>query len=165
MKKTNNILENIFLECQSNCATEEEIREAIQDLGLLMERHTQKRYGESNYEILFKNNLYEVRLTQQQADYIFFFLFYLLLNFPDRSAYVALALTKCYCYDMTEAACQGIELYMKKDDFTCVNLIKAIRNSRDLDKRTIDLFNIVRSEGLYHSKEYLNDLFKSRQLP
>lgn len=138
--------------------------DSIKDLELLIERHTQDRYFEIEYLSLFTNKkFYDVVLEADEANHIVYFLFFLLLNFPDRSPLTAHAVTKCYNFHILVAVSQGIELYMNKNDITTINLIKHITNSyylNLLDKNIINIFNNVIKNGMPESKAFLIEEFQ-----
>lgn len=154
---------SLLLKVKEKCVMpvlNDEIIYSIQDLELLIERHTQDRYGEEDYKIgFFSKSLFSLELTKEEGDDIVYFLIYLLFNFPDRAGYTAHAIKKCYGYFILEACICGIQIYKDKDDFATINLIEAIVNNWELDKipeKVWDLFNSVSQNGLPRSVEYLN---------
>jgi hypothetical protein len=163
--------ENVLPECFNKCMTaefSEEVRNHIQDLELLIERHTQQRYGEEDYLIgFYKKDLFTYHLTSEEADSIVYFLTFLLFNFPERAGFTAHAIKKCYGYDLFEACYNGINLYMQKDDFATINLMEFILNNMTRDQippKVWDLFNVVLQNGLPYSIKYLNKRVFSQNL-
>lgn len=131
----------------------------IQDLELLIERHTQGRYHEVDYKIGFKAKpLYDLVLDKENADNIVYFLFYLLFNFADRAGYTSHAIKKCYGYNILEGCCCGIKIYMNIDDFATINLIEGIVNHNlreEVSQDVLSLIESVRNNGLPYSKDYV----------
>jgi hypothetical protein len=138
----------------------EEVMYYIKDLELLIERHTQQRYGEEDYLIgFYKKDLFYYTLNKEEADTIVYFLIFLLFNFPDRAGFTAHAIKKCYGYDLLEACCTGINFYMQKDDFATINLIDFILNTIKRDQippKVWDIFDTVLHNGLPHTIKFLN---------
>ena len=60
----------------------EKANSALSDLGLLVERHTQNRYLEEDYLTLFGFNeeIFDLRLTDNEVEYLVSFFFYHILN-------------------------------------------------------------------------------------
>jgi hypothetical protein len=136
--------------------------EFLTDIMLLLERHTQGRYAEEGFPAIRVEQQGKIRLDDEDVRELICFLFYVLLNHPDRAWAAAWALGKCYGHDIVEGVCQGIELYWQKDDQTCFYLIKAISDSHqmnELSPRVMTLFRIVGKEGLPQSRQFLASLF------
>jgi hypothetical protein len=159
------LLKKVQEKCQLPSVNDEVIY-SIQDLELLIERHTQSRYGEKDYKIgFYSKGLFSMVLNNEDADIIVYFLFYLLFNFPDRAGYTAHAIKKCYGYNIIEACTCGIKIYMNKDDFATINLIEALVNNytlSELPKSVWDIFNSVKNDGLPHSREHLEKMVFSQ---
>lgn len=156
--------EAILLDSFKKCMLKEfneDVIYYIQDLELLIERHTQQRYGEEDYKIgFYSKKLYYYTLRQEEADSIVFFLCFLLFNFPDRAGYTAHAIKKCYGYEILDVCCNGIRIYMNKDDFATINLIEFILNSmqkEEIPEIVWEVFNSVIKNGLPYSIEYLKE--------
>ena len=86
------LLDRIFLLCRSGDV--DIALNALDDLGWLVERHTTDRYGEPEYGLFFyEKQLVNQTLDEQDMCHITCFLFYLLLNYPDRSPRTAWCLS------------------------------------------------------------------------
>lgn len=145
--------------------SDETVRLSIQDLELLIERHTKGAYDKNEYSMLFeKEYLNELRLSDEDASQIVYFLFYLLFNFPDeRVAFSAKAISKCYNHNIEDGIINALLIFKDKNDFATVNLLKALLNTRRLNevkKETQELLKEISKTGLEHSVDYLNSHFK-----
>ena len=152
------ILQAIIL-ASANIQMSELVAYNIQDLEFLIERHTQNRYNEKNYDLIFNSKeLSNLVLDSNDADLIVYFLFFLLFNFPDRAGHTSLAIKKCYGYDITTGCCNGIKIYVERDDFTTINLLDAILNQTDtgqIPPSASEYFTLAREKGLPFTKQFL----------
>lgn len=140
--------------------------EYLTDMMLLLERHTQHRYAEEDFPVIRVERGTQLIIEEDDVWELIYFLFYVLLNHPDRAWAAAWALGKCYGHDIREGLCQGIESYMRKDDTTTFYLIKAISDSHpmnELDERTRSLFEKVSQDGMPQSREFVARLFELEQ--
>jgi hypothetical protein len=155
------ILEIVRLRCMQE-ELNNDVQYSIQDLELLIERHTQNRYHEVDYKILFNTKaLFNIVLEKEDADNIVYFLFYLLFNYPDRAAHTAYAIKKCYNYNILEGCYRGIKIYMQSDDFATINLMEGIINNyatEELPQHVLILFESVKLNGLPYSRDYVNKI-------
>lgn len=135
-------------------------REAISYLELLIEKHTTKRLEASAYDELFTGRpaLLPLLLTPQDLTNIKYFLFYLLMNYPDRSAAAARCLVKCYDKTMLEGACRAIDAYWQQCDETTCYLTDVITHSGSFEEfgdRVLPLFRKLKAEGLPETRKVM----------
>ncbi|MBO9730875.1 MAG: hypothetical protein J7623_19705 [Chitinophaga sp.] len=133
-------------------------REAIHYLELLIEKHTTKRLADAAYDELFagRHTLLPLQLTAQDLTNIKYFLFYLLMNYPDRSAATARCLVKCYDKTLVEGACRAIDAYWQQCDETTCHLTDVITHSgsfEDFGDRVLPLFRKLKEEGLPETRK------------
>ena len=78
------IRNEIITDLISSCTLpnyDDSILDNILDLELLIERHTQNRYHEKDYRLLFSNKkLFYIQLTDQEADQIVISLTYIIVQ-------------------------------------------------------------------------------------
>jgi len=158
-----NILKDLLSKAQAK--KQKEYENALIDLRLIIERCTQNRYsdeGIANYLLLFYDrSLINYKLNNESLIFIKYFLFYALLNFPDRSVLVAKCIKVLYDISIREAICSAIEINLRKDDNTTCELIFAITDLGDAesylsDKRILNLFIDISKFGGENSKEVAN---------
>ena len=145
------ILQQLFEQCQA--PLDAGATAAINDLSAIIERHTLKKYGDAEYDarLAHRPELQQLHLEDSDLTAVKHFLFYLLLNYPDRAATAARGLVKCYDPAITEGICQAIELYWQKDDEATSCLTDAITYARSYEQfgdRVMTLFKKLHQEGL-----------------
>jgi hypothetical protein len=156
------ILERLFEDCKSH--NPEDALKAMIDLKNLIKRHTGNKYEDNGFDNLFshRNELVALRLEHNDIMQITYFLFYLLMNFPDRSANTARCLVKCYDKSIVEGICQAIEVYYLKCDETTCHLTDAITHIYpfdELNERVIILFRKLKNEGLPKTQKMMSAKF------
>jgi len=142
----------------------EQAMDALTDLGLLIERHTQNRYGEKEYLSLLGNDqdLYELRLTHEEVERGTQFLFYHLLNIRLHPVTAAWCLGKCYGQDILKGITGLLDVY-RADDDVCEQLLFSVNALYDFDRiktqirPILDLLgsidNLPKTHELIHSLE------------
>jgi len=155
-----NVIKEILIGSQSD--KREVFKNSLQDLRLIIERYTQNRYSEdgiSNYLLLFcDKSLISYRLKTEDVNYLKHYLFFMILNFPDRAVLIAKCIKVLFDTTIREAICGAIELYMEKDDDTTCELIFAITDFGDIqnifsNKRIFNLFIEISKSGGENSRE------------
>lgn len=163
----NSLLNEVLIKCKSD--NNEEREEGFTDLRFLIERYTQNRYdrsSEEEYKLLFYNlKLLDVRLTEEEFEYIKNFLYYSILNVKDNtSILIAKCIKVTYDYSSIEAICKLIEYYAQVDDITTDVLILAINNQFDdgshfKNERIVSVYKHILKNGGKYSKERINYIF------
>lgn len=157
---------------QSESEDENQFEEALTDLRFLIERKVMNRFDESeesDYLKLFYNKkLIDYKIADDDFRLIKQSLVYLLFNFPDRSILIAKCLKVLFDHLIVEALCNGIEVYMRKNDLATSELIYAITNSYDnqsylKNSRIFQVFQEVALSGGKYSAEIVKDEFKFYQ--
>ncbi|HVI44800.1 MAG TPA: hypothetical protein VM802_08015 [Chitinophaga sp.] len=141
------ILEKLLDDCMnSNTQT------ATLLLEKLIDRHTRQLYND-DYTEAFRHHeeLLPLQLDTRDIFHIRNFLFYLLLNHPDKAAPAASCLVRCYDKTIWTSICQAIELYYLKDDQATCHLTDAITYSGSFEEfgdHILSLFRKLEKEGL-----------------
>jgi hypothetical protein len=156
------VLEQLFNECR-----EPDLivgLAAVKRLEQVIEKHTSKRLSEEAYQQLFAGQeaLLHLQLDNNDLTRITYFLFFLLMNYPDRSAATARCLVKCYDKSMMEGICQAIEVYWQKCDETTCYLTDVITQSsafEDFSTHVLTLFRQLKQEGLPETKKVMSAKF------
>lgn len=138
---------------------------ALSDLRHLIERYTMNRFSneeqEDYFNTFYNKSLIDYQLNDEKLMLIKHFLFYALLNFPDRAVLVAKCIKVLFEESSREAICAGIEVYMKINDDATSELIFAITDLGDIqnylsNERIFNLFIEISKFGGKHSKEAVN---------
>jgi hypothetical protein len=156
------VLEQLFKACSAPDVTAGSA--AIKQLEHLIEKHTTKRLEEAAYKELFSQQpeLQDLLLASNDVTRITWFLFYLLMNYPDRSAATARCLVKCYNKSMIEGACQAIEVYWQKCDETTCYLTDVITHAGSFEEfgdRVLTLFRQLKQDGLPETRKVMGATF------
>ena len=145
---------------------EYEFTSSLSDLRLVVERYTMNRYKEEekrDYEKLFYDKkLLDYRMQNEDFLFVKHFLFYVLLNFPDRSLLTAKCIKVLFDESALEAISNCVELFLIKDDKTTYELILAITDQDELgerfkSKRIMDLFIYISEFGGELSKKAVRE--------
>lgn len=132
---------------------------ALQDLGYLTERHLMRRYNDETYFVIFNNkNIYRLYITDDECEEIIHFLFYVILNYPDRSNEAAWCLRKCADKKFTMALNNCIELFLARNESSTVTFLidalsLAYSDPNTIDEGVVKIFLNVYEKGLANSKE------------
>lgn len=137
---------------------------AVKQLEHLIEKHTTKRLDEEGYKQVFaqREELLPLQLESNDLRRITYFLFYLLMNYPDRSAATARCLVKCYDKSLMEGICQALEVYWQKCDETTCYLTDAITQScsfEEFSAHVLTLFKQLKQDGLPETKKVMSAKF------
>jgi len=158
-------MDTTILELLNNCRSSnlDSGLKALDDLGYLIEKNTIVN-ADDNYNLIFyRKELTNHLLDEETKRCIEYFLFFMLLNYPDRASRTAWCLIKCCNKEFQEALCQAIELYFDKDDITVCYLVRAITNIsefEELTQRTLLLFQKIKINGLPHSSNEISNLLQ-----
>lgn len=122
----------------------ETILDALTNLGLLLERHTQYRYSESSYLSLFGNDdeLFNLRLSNNDVDEIIYFLFYHIINIHIHPVTVAWCFGKCYDCRIYQGILNLLRLFNKDDDI-CEQLLFSLNALYDPMDTFKDIVSIL----------------------
>ena len=163
----NDNLIKIINDCKSNDLKITEI--GFGDLQLVIERHSQDRYGDNytnEYCLLFSNREYlDIKIDNFEFDYIKSFLFYSILNYNiSISPIIAKCIKVLYEKENIEAICKLIEYFIDKNDTTTDLLILSIKNmfndgTQFNDERILSVFKKVYYSGKNISKERIEYIF------
>lgn len=165
-----NILTSFFNEAQSEDKGTYE--PSLSDLRFVIERFTMERYNmneENDYlKLFYVKSLINYRLDLEKLILVKHFLFYLLLNFPDRAALTGKCIKVLFDRSIYEAIYTAIEVYMEKDDLATCELIYAITNSVDTqaylkNERIFELFQRILKFGGKYSQNLVKDEFEFRK--
>lgn len=170
----NAFLNRLLNDCKSDSI--ELALDSLDDLGYLIERFTVIRKEEDNskvieeYKILFiRKELISVVLSEDDYNYILYYLFYLLMNFHDRSYRTAWCLGKCYDKSIQKGIRLAAEAFISEgNDDTVAYLIKAITDTNefeDIEEETLELFRKIKESSLLYSSEFANnqlDFYKKK---
>lgn len=145
----------------------EEMENALLDLRFLIERATMNRYNtddEDEYKILFTDQtLLGVKLNADHLVTIRYFLFFLMLNYPDRAVLTAKCIKVLFDTSLREGIINLIRIYMEKDDDATCELIFAIMNVGDHyhinNRDTLDVFKTILQKGGASSREAVLNSF------
>ena len=153
----NKNIKELIVKAKSNDS--DKISDALTDLGLLIERHTQNRYSEEDYLILLGNNieLFELRLEEEEVDIIVNFFFFHILNININPITVAWCLGKCYNVDILEGMKRLLVLFSYNDELT-LQLLFSINGLFGFEKIKEELIILNNTEGLTNTKKYLNEI-------
>ncbi|WP_303318944.1 hypothetical protein Q4Q34_05700 [Flavivirga abyssicola] len=137
---------------------------ALTNLGLLIERHTQDRYADDSYHILFGNDdLFNLKLTNEDTNSIVHFLFYHIINIKIHPITVAWCLGKCYNYDIYDGIKRLLKLYSYDDDI-CEQLLFSLNALYDPRETFEDIAKIleepIKSIPLPKTNEVLRENFE-----
>lgn len=139
-----------------------EFTSALSDLRLVIERFTMNRYEEKEmkdyYNLFGDKRLVDYKMQKDDYFLVKNFLFYALLNFPDRSLLTAKCIKVLFDNSALEAICNSVEFFSTKNDETTYELILAITDvdefgERYNNKRIMDLFVYISEFGGELSKE------------
>lgn len=157
------ILNRLLNDCKSQNI--ELALESLDDLGYLIERFTLIRSEEDSNKIIeeykalfYRKELIAIELSKDNYDYILYYLFYLLMNFPDRSSRTAWCLGKCYDKSIQKGVRLAAETFMiLGNDDTVVYLLKAITDInefQDLEEETLKLLYKIKESELPYSSAF-----------
>jgi hypothetical protein len=155
---------------ESQSIIKDQYEKALSDLRFVIERYTMNRFNkkeENDYLKLFYNHdLIHYRIDIQDFDLVKKILIYILFNFPDRAVLTAKCIKALFDHSISEAICNGIETYLKKDDLATCELIYAITNSYEdqsylQDDRILKLFQEISMQGGTYSRAIIEDELNS----
>jgi hypothetical protein len=137
---------------------------ALKHLEQVIEKHTSKRLDEEGYRQLFagREDLLHLQLDNNDLTHITYFLFYVLMNYPDRSAATARCLVKCYDKSMMEGICQAMEVYWQQCDETTCYLTDVITHScsfEEFSPHVLRLFKQLKEAGLPETRKVMSAKF------
>jgi hypothetical protein len=131
--------------------------ETITYLGLLLERHAMKRYGDAIYaQLHFPPGWLELKLTGDEFDEIVEVLVEVLDHHPRLASTAAFALGKAYSDLVVPRLISALHRSWQVDDELAYQLLIALDN-RGIG-RAGDLVRQVAKEGLKRSREFACDL-------
>jgi hypothetical protein len=117
---------------------------SLTDLGLLIERHTQNRYADKDYLLLFGSNeeLYHLVLKNDEVEYIVQFLFYHIMNIQIHPVTVAWCLGKCYGFDIYDGIINLFKIFKGEDDI-CQQLIFSMTSLFEREDMYYEIYCIL----------------------
>ena len=135
------------------------VNDALTDLGLLVERHTQNRYGEEDYLTLLGNDekLFNLRLTENEVELLTCFFFYHILNVSVHPVTVAWCLGKCYNMNILRGMTHLLDIFCSDDDVT-LQLLYSINSLFGLESVMPMLLTIRTKKDLPNTSKYLEEL-------
>lgn len=133
---------------------------AVKLLEHLIEKHTGNKQTNAVYVAAFghRHDLLHLQLEQEDLTHIHYFLFYLLMNYPDRSVAAARCLVKCYDKTLVTGLCQAIEAYWQQCDETTCYLTDAITYAGSFEEfgdTVLPLFKKLKQDGLPETKKVM----------
>lgn len=133
--------------------------DALSDLGLLVERHTQNRYSEKDYLTLLGNDddLYNLRLTDNEAELLAAFFFYYMLNKNEHGITLAWCLGKCYNMDILEGMKNLLKNFSTNDEVV-LQLLYSINALFGLKTIMPLLLDLKERLGLPKTRGYVEEL-------
>ena len=156
------ILEQLFKDCTA--ADLSAGQAAVKYLEHTIEKHTGHKQTADTYAALFngREDLLHLQLTEEDRCNITRFLFYLLMNYPDRSVATARCLVKCYDKTIAIGLCMAIEAYWQQCDETTCYLTDAITYAgsfEEFDERVLTLFRKLKQSGLPETRKTMATKF------
>jgi hypothetical protein len=153
--------EQLMSDCQAAPA---QAMPALADLAALLERHALNKYEDPavSEQLAHRPDVATLRLTAAAVTSIKHFLFFMLMNYPDRAAATARCLKKCYDPALTTGLCQAIALYWQQDDAATVQLTEAITQSQGFDQfseTVLNWFKKLAVEGLPETRKSMTQKF------
>ncbi|QJB33025.1 hypothetical protein HF324_17190 [Chitinophaga oryzae] len=138
--------------------------QALGDLAALLERHALNRYEDpaGAEQLVHRPDLAALRLEPAEMTALKHFLFFMLMNYPDRAAAVAHCLKKCYDPALATGLCQAIAVYWQQDDDATVALTDAITYSQGYDQfsdTVLSWFKKLATEGLPETRRNMTQKF------
>ncbi|SJZ62936.1 hypothetical protein SAMN04488128_101977 [Chitinophaga eiseniae] len=154
-------LEQLMADSQSGLA---QAIPALSDLASLLERHALNKYEDpaGAEKRLHRPDLADLRLEAAEMTAFKHFLFFMLMNYPDRASSVAHCLKKCYDPALTTGLCQAIAAYWQQDDAATVQLTDAITYAQGYDQfseTVLGWFKKLAMEGLPETRKSINQKF------
>lgn len=155
------LLKQLMTDCQSAPA---QAMPALTDLAALLERHALNKYEDpaGAEKLAHRPDLAALRLDAEEVTSLQHFLFFMLMNYPDRAASTARCLKKCYDASLTTGLCQAIALYWQQDDAATVQLTNAITQSQGFDQfseTVLTWFKKLAAEGLPETRKSMKYKF------
>ncbi|MBS0031864.1 hypothetical protein ACTJJ0_31385 [Chitinophaga sp. 22321] len=155
-------LEQLFEDCTATDVPAAQT--AIKYLEHTIEKHTGNKQTAETYQALFsgREDLLHLQLTAADLRSITRFLFFLLMNYPDRAVATARCLVKCYDKTMATGICMAIEAYWQQSDETTCYLTDAITYAgsfEEFDERVITLFRKLKQNGLPETRKVMSAKF------
>lgn len=137
---------------------------ALSDMAAFLERHALNKYdgpGGAD-QLVHRPGLAALRPTPAEVAALKHFLFFMLMNYPDRAAAVARCLKKCYDPALTTGLCQAIAVYWQDNDAVTVQLTDAITYSQEYDQfseTVLRWFKKLAAEGLPDTRNSIMQKF------
>ncbi|MBC9911849.1 hypothetical protein [Chitinophaga varians] len=155
------LLKQLMTDCQS---APEQAMPALSDLAALLERHALNKYEDpaGGEKLAHRPDLAALRLEAGEVTSLKHWLFFMLMNYPDRAAPVARCLKKCYDAALTTGLCQAIARYWQQDDAATVQLTDAITQSQGFDQfseTVLSWFKKLAAEGLPETRKSMTYKF------
>ncbi|NLR66453.1 hypothetical protein HGH92_19245 [Chitinophaga varians] len=155
------LLEQLMSDCQ---AAPVQAMPALTDLAALLERHALNKYEDpaGSAKLAHRPDLSALRLTAADVTSLKHFLFFMLMNYPDRAAATARCLKKCYDPALTTGLCQAIALYWQQDDAATTQLTDAISQSQgfgQFSETVLTWFKKLAMEGLPETRKDMAQKF------
>lgn len=155
------LLEKLTADCQ---ALSDSHITAINDLALLLERHALNKYDDETFQqaLSHRPDLAALHLNGSDVTSLKHFLFFLLMNYPDRAALSARCLVKCYDASLTPGICQAIAAYWQQDDAATCRLTDAITYAQGYDQfseTVLTWFKKLHTEGLPETRKTMSQKF------
>lgn len=155
------LLEQLMTDCQAAPA---QAIPAFADLAALLERHALNKYEDpaGAEKLVHRPDLAALRLETADMTALKHFLFFMLMNYPDRAAAAARCLKKCYDPALTTGLCQAIALYWQQDDAATLQLTDAITQSQGFDQfsdTVLSWFKKLEVEGLPETRKGMTQKF------
>lgn len=137
---------------------------ALSDMAALPERHVLNKYDDpaGADKLVHRPGLAALRPTPAEVAALKHFLFFMLMNYPDRAAAVARCLKKCYDPALTTGLCQAIAAYWQDDDAATVQLTEAITSSQgygQFSEMVLRWFKKLAAEGLPDTRKSMTQKF------
>lgn len=139
----NNQIIKLFENAISNDISK--VGNALNDLGLLVERHTQNRYQEKDYLLLFGNNeeLFNLYLEDIEVKLITNFFFFHIINYELGQITTAWCLGKCYNQNIYKGMLSLLKVF-KYNDEVCEQLLFSMNSLYDPRLTLVDIIDILK---------------------
>lgn len=135
------------------------VSDALTDLGLLVERHTQNRYSEDDYLSLLGNNeeLFNLKLTDKEVELLVCFFFYHILNIHVHPVTVVWCLGKCYNLNILDGMNRLINVFQSNDEIV-LQLLYSVNALFGLENIMPTLLILREKKELHNTQKYLEEL-------
>lgn len=149
----------LFKKCLSNNL--EDSNESIKLLGLLLEKHFQKR-DRLEYAVFFEknSNLLKEKITKDDIDYIVYFLFYLLFNYKTKALSASWSLGKCYGLNsIQQGLINAFSIYSKVNDDISLQIAMSVNQLYELEGlKKLQMLLVENDFSLKKTRKFYNDL-------